>query len=475
MKRFNAGVLLGAASILLIGAAWTAGWESLPQGSELASNLDTRIQEFKAEVRKRASVESIWGNSTNDNALARLGSARVFTGTAGPSDIDGPGQYDSAAGAYGGTALTTTELGGTADIGAGRLWIDEDGPDDVAGNLDDYQLNVWNETTNSWVPVSTRDFAAAGVGGDNIIYNGGFEVKDGFGGSGTPAQWALVGTPTLAYTDPPSSSEGEGIALRTTATGAGLEGIRQLLPSLKTQTTYVYTARARDVSAVIGGCTFKVSDGTTTSTIVTQGTSWETLQVQHTTKAAPVATVNVDLLSTNDTNACDWDEITVYEKNAPVQRSGIQTCFDTDNSTAAAYSTLGTWDDALVSCAITPPGPGYLLTVRGQLVGTHLSGNAASLAARIRENSTTTRSMGVAAVTGHTNSANHFEDIAVVPVFYEVVNPTPGTTLTFTLEGTPSNDTGPSWGRNVGADGTDDLDDSANLKTTLEVTMIPTR
>ena len=479
MKRwFGLGLVLGLIALMLIAATWNSTWESLPQGTELASNLDTRIQEFKAEVRKRASVENIWGNTTADNGLTRLGSGRVFVDNSAPTDIAGPGQYNSAAGTYSGTALTTTEQGGTHDIGAGRVWIDPNGPDEVSGTSDDRQLYVWDETLHAWNSIRSEGFMAAGVGGDNLIYNGGFEITDGFGGTGTPAGWTLVNTPTIAYVDPTllTPNEGAGIALKTTATGSSLEGVRQALPKLKASTTYVYRARGFSVSGVFNGCTLKVSDGTTTSTATTQGFNFETLEVLHTTTGAP-ATVNVDLLSTNDTDICEWDEITAYEQNQPTRRGGIQTCFDTDNSTGAYTNPSTTWNDALVSCAVTPPGPGYIIQIRGQIVASNDTGQVSSLAGRIRENGTTTRGMATVYVGQDDTNADHFQDVATVPVFSTIVNPTPGTTLTYTLEALSSKGGTATWRHNIGTDaGAEGLNgDSANLLTTLEVTLVPTR
>ena len=477
---FASGLLLGAASLGLIATTWSAGWESLPQGSELASNLDTRIQEFKAEVRRRASVEMIWGNGTDDNGLMRQGSARVFGGNAPPTDMVGPGQYNSAAGTFGSTALTTTEQGGAVDVGVGRLWNDEDGPDDIAGTVDDHVLNVWDPVGNVWTPINSKDYSGAGTGGVNYIYDGGFEITDGSGSAASttvPSGWALLGTPPIGYVAPPFlGDQGKGVSLKTTATGVGLEGVRQALPGLKANLEYVFRVMAQDQGFVGGGCTLRVSDGTTTHTAVTQGPFWEPLETVLTTTNV-AATVNVDLLSTNDTNVCNWDLATAFEHNTRVMQAGIQVCRKTDTSTAAAYGTLATWDDALVSCTVTPPSPGYMVEVRGQLVATHTTANGAALAGRIRENATTTRAMGISNVAGHVNAVNRFEDTATIPLFYTVVNPTPGTALTFTLEGTATNDGGAhTWERNMGVtDGTDDLSGSTDMATTLEVKLVPTR
>jgi hypothetical protein len=170
--------------------------------------------------------------------------------------------------------------------------------------------------------------------------------------------------------------------------------------------------------------------------------------------------------------------VVAFERDPVVPQPGIQVCRDTDNSTAAAYNTPGVFDDALVSCSVTPPGPGYIVQVRGQVVADNDTGFFDnSLLVRLRENGTTTRAMGKGHANIDTDAANSFDDIVVVPVFFTSSLPlTPGTTLTYTLEGTADQSSGASaFERNVGSDGVSDLADGANLLTTLEVMLIPTR
>lgn len=474
--------LVGFAALFLIGTTWNAGYESSPAGSDLASDLDTFIQGFKAEVRQRAEVEHSWGSSTDDNGLHAMGSARCFVQNSAPTAINGGtaalGQYNSAASADGGTALTTDEVGAaTRDIGAGRCWVDLDGLDGVAGTIDDRQLNVWDETANAFVPVTARDIAGPGLA-FNQVYNGSFEVTDGTGSTASttaPAGWSNLDTATIAYVDPTAVTEGEGVALRTTAAGGALEGVRQTLANLKASTAYVFRARVRATSG--DTCTMGVTDGTTTvSDVSTTTGAFETLEVSLTTTAVP-ANVTLDLTSTADTDVCDWDHVTVFERLPVVAQPGVQVCHDTDSSTTAdAYTTINTWVDALVSCAVTVPGPGFVVEVHGQLVADHEVGGTTSLAARLRENGTTTRAVGVAAATADSDASGDFRDIAVVPVYYIVANPTPGDTLTFTLEAMPSQDgSGVSWDRNFGTDGANDFDSETGLVTTLDVKMYPAR
>jgi hypothetical protein len=156
----------------------------------------------------------------------------------------------------------------------------------------------------------------------------------------------------------------------------------------------------------------------------------------------------------------------------------VVACWDTDTTaTSDAYTTVATWVDGLVSCEVTVPGPGYIIQVDGTLVADNDVGNSTEvLAVRLREEGVTVDlKTGFAAA--DSDNANRFEDIVSVPVKYVNVNPTPGTTYTYTLEASPGAGSGgnPSWDRNLGDDGVDDLNDGALLATNLRVLLIPVR
>ena len=369
MKSFAKGLLLGLSIIALAGAVWNAGWEARPAGTDQASDLDLFIQEFKAEVADRIGVESLFGNASLDNGLHRVGSARVFSQDAAPTAITGPGQYNSTAAAFSGTALTTTEVvGGTDDIGRGRLWVDEDGA--VTGTVatepaatGDMQLSVWDETLNGFRRVVARDQGGAGVGASNLIRNGSFEATDGTGSTASisvPIGWALVLTPTLAYVSVANSTEGDGLALTTIGSGAALEGVSQTLAGLKELTTYVYRAR---VSPNSGTCRLLVDDGASNASATSAAASgvFETLEVLHTTTAAP-ADVVVSLLSVADTDDCDWTHVAAFERYAVVPMPGNRYSFDSDSAAAVALPAgYGLGANPLLTAAITAPGPGYTI------------------------------------------------------------------------------------------------------------------
>ncbi len=439
MKRsFLLGLLLGVG--VLLGTTWDGTFEGLPQGTDLASSLDTFIQDFKLEVRRRASVETIHGTGSDDNGLNRVGSARAFVQNAAPTSIAGPGQYNSSAGIFAGATLTTDEVGAsTDDIGKGRFWVDLDGP--ATGTVatepsaaDTPQLSVWDETLNGFRRVVARDQGGAGVGGSNLIFNGSFEITDGVDGSiastAIASGWTTVLTPIFAYDSINNTTEGDGVAFETIAAGAALEGVSQTLAGLKESTVYVYRARVRPV---VGTCRLLVDDGTTNASDTSAAASgvFETLEVQHTTTAGP-ADVVVSLLSVADTNECDWDHVTAFERYASHPHPGIQVIQDT--SAGAATTTVpggGTWQNitGLNDLSVTIPGPGYMVRVTGEAVlSDGATGAATNCDMRIQETVGATTKRQTSYLGNLTMSAPATLSWTEMPPL------TPGTTLTYSLD-----------------------------------------
>ena len=456
--------VLALCGLYSLGVVWDATWEGRPAGTELASDLDLFIQEFKDEVGDRGSVESIYGVGSNDNGLHRLGSARAFLQNAAPTDMLGVGGYNSTAGAFVGTVLTTNEPNGTVDQGTARLWVDADGLD--AGiATDDNQLNVWVDTVG-FTPVRAEGAGALRLG-SNLITNGSFEVTDGTGSAASitvPQGWVLLLTPTIAYDDPTAVSEGEGIALETIGAGAPFEGVQQTLTSLKADTDYVIRARARPVTA-LDSCRLQVTggDSTQTDTSVVAGNLFETLEVVVNTTAVPAALV-VTLAAVADTDECDWDHVTAFEQDAVVAQSGIQVCRQAITAVTAGHYTNAAWASSGVTCAITPPGPGYIVRITGQMLADNDSGGVgAGLAGRLQENGVTVDFSVDQPGTVLTNMA--------VQLGFTRMNPTPGTTLTYTMDGRES----------LGATAVDrNIDDAAEdfgeaTPTWIQVELIPTR
>jgi hypothetical protein len=136
MRRFDRTLpwalvaMLG--SLLLLGVAWDASFEATPANSDLVSQGDDRIRELKQEIADRGEDELCWGTgatsgcpSSGDNGFAREGSARAFFANANPATLN-----DAA----------STALGTGHD---GRIYIDDDGADNVDGNNDDNQFKIW--------------------------------------------------------------------------------------------------------------------------------------------------------------------------------------------------------------------------------------------------------------------------------------------------------------------------------------------
>jgi len=173
---------------------WTTDYEADPLAGDPVNQGDDWIRRLKTDLRTKLQVEHQIGNfysgSAQDNALHRVGSARCFFSDAAPTKLGGPEMQsgtvikdiDKATGAAasGNThLLTTAETNGSDDevgsgvarkVGYGRCWIDVDGPDNVAGNYDDYSLYVYNGTGWSvpWFPNKPNS-------GNNLLPDGGFE------------------------------------------------------------------------------------------------------------------------------------------------------------------------------------------------------------------------------------------------------------------------------------------------------------
>lgn len=466
-RRLAWALLLGMTAALSLGIVWNAGWEARPGGGDQAADIDLFINEFKREVADRDQVEHIFGpSSSDDNGLHRMGSARAFVSNAEPGAIDGPGQYNSTAGVVAGTLLITDEVGPTTrDLGAGRFWVDLDGLGATAE--DDRQLNVWSETANGFRAVRTELVGGMPVN-HNLIYNGSFEITDGSGALASitiPSRWVVQApNPTFTYQDPTGVSEGEGLALNTTGTG-GQGGITQTLAGLKANTAYVVRVRAISIGAA-DLCNLHVSDGTTDTRDVSLAgpqTAYETLEVRITTTAVP-APVEVELETEAAGDVCRWDEVTVFEQFPQVAQPGIQVCRVADTSTGANYYTYGAWATVGTTCAVTPPGPGYIVKATG-LVNCDddnlVSGT--NLLVRMQENGAT---VDVASTSIQESTT------ASVMVGFTRVNPTPGATLTYTLDGRVNSPAGANCDRN--------MDDAAEthgetVASWILVELIPTR
>lgn len=440
-KQWALAAVIWVLGWMSLGILWDAAWEGRPSGGQLASDLDLFIQEFKDEVADRDQVEHIFGVGTDDNGLARLGSARAFAQIAPPTDIAGPGQYNSTAGAFAGTLLSTEEVGASViDLGVGRFWIDTDGASTTTA-LDDRQLFAWDPTSNTFLPVRTE---ALGGLGSNLLYNGSFEATDGTGSTASvtvPSSWALSApNPTISYTSPAGVSEGTGVAVNVIGTGA-TGGISQALASLKASTPYVFRVRANPTTAG-DRCNLHVTDGVTNVTDLSEiGTAvYETLEVTLTTTAGP-ATVTVELEADAITDVCRFDHAVAFEQNATVPQPGIQASSVSNTWGLAPPATLACGALYTANCVgsantfqtrVTIPGPGFIVLLMGSVFVTNNAGDDDICLARIHD---VTNNVTLAeGASGPTNNAGIDGDTSTIAVQAVVVNPTPGSTIQYDMD-----------------------------------------
>jgi hypothetical protein len=218
----------------------------------------------------------------------------------------------------------------------------------------------------------------------NLVYNGSFEATDGTGSaaSTTVAEgWTNLSTSTIAYTDPTDVSEGEGVAMQTTASGGTFEGAGYTIKSPKASTTYLLVARVKPTAG--DSCRLRFWDATTSVTdTTTSDGAYETLSVVGTTTAVP-ADIQLQITSVADGDVCDWDHVGAYEISPdPIPKPGIvRVRAEYSGASADCGATFGAAScnsaSTGLSVALTPPGPNYLVIVDAHInagtdTGTHV-------------------------------------------------------------------------------------------------------
>jgi len=96
-------VILLAPSASWAAEVWAAaGFENSPANSDAASLGAGKIRATREEVRQRADVEHFWGttdDTSDDNGLHRLGSARCFVSDSAPTTLSNTmADYDNTGG-----------------------------------------------------------------------------------------------------------------------------------------------------------------------------------------------------------------------------------------------------------------------------------------------------------------------------------------------------------------------------------------
>lgn len=146
---------------------------------------------------------------------------------------------------------------------------------------------------------------------DNLCRNAAFASRSG-GTSVKPDEWALEGSPTIAY-DTVDLGYGDH-AVKPTATGAGNEGIKQTLTHLKPSAKYQVFVRAK---ATDGDTARLLTTGATTNIDTeTTSTSWVSLTGEFVTDASATDVV-IKLLAKADGDIVWFCGITCVEGDIP--------------------------------------------------------------------------------------------------------------------------------------------------------------
>lgn len=121
---------------------WGTGFELSPAHTDPVSQGDTRIRELKENVRTRLQTEMDFGDNTlgtanTDTGRMLKGSCRPFFQNAAP------------------TQIVNADTTGSTALDDGRLWIDVDGADGIAGTADDYTAKVFDTADGAFHAVTT--------------------------------------------------------------------------------------------------------------------------------------------------------------------------------------------------------------------------------------------------------------------------------------------------------------------------------
>jgi len=443
----------------LVAIATSSGgdpWNGTPEGatgtfsgisdSSQASIVDDHIRGDRQNVRYRAEVEHIWGHEdglNDDNGLHRIGSARCYFqstpptslldshSTAAITDYLNTGVSDDG---VAGLEDSSSNSAGLAedDVGHARCWVD----------TDDWQLyffqgeagdNTPAVVAQGWYPVAQRSSG-------NLVFHGTFDAADGDGdvsSSTIPYGWTnrFTGTTGVhAYSDPVNVSEGEGIQYVHANNAAGTDsGITQELDGLKASTWYKFSVRVKPSSG--DSCQLRV-EGTGVTTIPstqeaeTTGTSvFETLIVwaQTDSSANPLTMI---LQGPDNSDQCAWKHATVVERTQEVANPGVL-YYEAENTTAETCGTDYTTGPEcvdIVSITVNPPGPGYLLQIKGKVQMDPTSDDVCSLELWDDTNSA---QLDETVVT-HSGSGSS----TIGPMYVSdtlLSSPVPGTPVTYTL------------------------------------------
>lgn len=407
-------VTLGILAILAPTRTWDAAYEAIPSNSEGLNLGDDRIRETKIDVRERVEVEHHFGASSGSPNTGRQleGSGRVFV------DSDCVGTVG---------ALAKSDATGSNALDEGRVCYDIDGPDNLAGNNDDFKCYVYE--SGAWQECSASGGAALS---DNLVLNNSFE-RDDPSSTSVPTLWTEVSAPaSYSYTDT-DVSEGVGLEVNITADSSQADGISQTFSGLKINTPYFVVARVHTVTGTVhmnvAGCSVSLDITNTTTG------SYETLSATCTTDGVPTNIVLAFLADVDATaDAFAIDHVAFMElitpDNVPTPSSLV--AYD-ENVTLTSADNLATTPggapNPVASASVTVPGPGYQIIVQAE--GNFIPGvGGDTVAGQINENIDGGGEVQVSA-SQRFNSQFFFQGFSMS---YALENPTPGSTYEYTFD-----------------------------------------
>lgn len=147
----------------------------------------------------------------------------------------------------------------------------------------------------------------------NLCRNAASASRSG-GTSAVPDEWALEGTPTIAY-DTVDLGYGD-FAVKLTATGAGNEGIKQTLTHLKPSSKYQVFVRAKATGGNSDTARLLTTGATTDIDTETTSTSWTSLTGEFITDGSATDVV-IKLLAKADGDIVWFCGITCVEGDIP--------------------------------------------------------------------------------------------------------------------------------------------------------------
>jgi len=334
-----------------------------------------------------------------------------------------------------------------------------------------------SEITPADTTVTPGTRVKAGGSSGNLATNGDFEWDGCVTPDPTttpPSQWTNVATETIDYVADPLGTglQGEGCQVEVTAVANG-DGITQVIAGLKANTTYRVTAQVLETGAdecelTTTGALTEIAAGAMTSV---DNTAFAQLDSFFVTAAAAIDSVQINLLNSAAGDICTWDHIAVYrQEDVEVPEAGIVAIKDTfvlseflNSSCANALDpqpcctgagtgtceidgvthNAGTWVDVPeLSITWVPPTEGWMVNVGGTLSigcdgGCGAAGASDGVLCRLEKDN--------AAVTGTTVGevsnidAGGASDIIFRFEFQTIeLNPTAGTSTTYTLACTES-------------------------------------